>query len=302
MAEKKDHLSVCVCTYKRPEMLGHLLDTLNQQETQDGFIYSILVVDNDKEESARETVARAREKSPVTIEYHVEPIQNISLARNRAIRGAEGDFIACIDDDETADRKWVFSLIQAIKAHAADGILGPVFPSFVETAPSWVLRGKLFERESCPSGTEIKNAKQTRSGNFMIVRKIVKENEDLFRPEFGLTGGEDVDFFGRMLGKGYRFYWCQEAKVNETIPPSRVTRTYLLKRAMMRGVTAAKRGRLASLDTLRSIGAVLFYTSALPFLFLAAHHLFMRCLIRDCDHLAKILARFGIKLMHRWPT
>ena len=298
----RDHLCVCICTFKRREMLGHLLDTLKQQETCGFFTYSILVVDNDYEKSAKETIAKARVASPVLISYDVEPIQNISLARNRALKTADGDFLACLDDDEYADKQWLLSLYEAIKKYSADVILGPVLPCFSESPPSWVLRGGLFDRESFPTGTVIKNPNQTRSGNFMISRKMVRDNDDLFDPAFGLIGGEDSDFFKRMLERGYLFIWCQEARVFETVPSSRVTRTYLLKRALMRGAAAAKRGPLISTDTFLSVIAFISYTIALPFLLLGGHHLFMRYLIKDCDHLAKLLARFGIKVMRQWPS
>lgn len=283
-------------------MLRHLLDTLGIQETKGLFGYTVVVIDNDRAGSARETVESARPTSSVPLVYDIEPTQNISLARNKALRAVEADYYACIDDDEYTDPGWLIHLYEALQDHAADGILGPVLASFEAPPAAWITRGALFDRESYPTGTILKDPRQTRSGNFMISRKIIDENPDLFDPAYGLIGGEDSDFFKRMLHRGYAFVWCQEARAYETIPPARLTRAYQLRRALMRGVAAAKQRPFLSADTLRSTAACAAYTIALPVLAVVSPSLFMRYLIKDCDHLGKLLARVGIRVMRRWPS
>ena len=93
------HLSVCICTYKRPQLLKRLLETLEKQET-DGFTFSVVVADNDEGRSAEPVVLEFSAQSAIPVTYCMESEQNISLARNRAIANASGDFIAFIDDDE----------------------------------------------------------------------------------------------------------------------------------------------------------------------------------------------------------
>src|SRR5215831_20404674 len=90
----KHHISVCICTYKRPELLRRLLLKLEKLETNDLFNYSIVITDNDNTESARETVGSFASRSKIPVEYHVEPEQNIALARNLAVKHATGDFVA----------------------------------------------------------------------------------------------------------------------------------------------------------------------------------------------------------------
>src|SRR2546423_5339723 len=92
-------ISVCVCTFKRPKLLHQLLCKLREQETR-SFSYSITVVDNDAAGSAEKIVQQLRSRCGVTLIYHLEPEQNIALARNKAIVASTGDLIAFIDDDE----------------------------------------------------------------------------------------------------------------------------------------------------------------------------------------------------------
>ena len=278
------------------------METLEKQETMGLFRYSIVVVDNDCKESAKETVAKAQRISSVSILYDVEPEQNISLARNKALKIADSDFFACIDDDEFASAEWLVHLYKAAKEYAADGVLGPVLPFYEIPPPAWVTKGAFFYRKSFPTGRLLRSEESMRTGNFMISKKMIQESKNLFNPEFGLTGGEDSDFFKRMVIKNYSFVWCQEALVYETIPSTRLTRSYLLKRALLRGVSAAERASFMSFDTLKSFVAFLSYTPILPFLLLFRHHVFLRYLISDFDHIGKLMARCGIKTKMRWSN
>ena len=93
------HVSVCICTFRRPALLGNLLHKLVGQETQGLFTYSVVIADNDRAQSAKEIVAECATLD-LSVKYCHEPEQNIALARNRALENATGDFVAFIDDDE----------------------------------------------------------------------------------------------------------------------------------------------------------------------------------------------------------
>lgn len=90
---------VCVCTYKRPELLKRLLKIVALQETDQLFSYSIVVADNGSQ-SARDVVAEFARSSEIPVPYCIQTQRNIALTRNKAIENAAGDFIAFIDDDE----------------------------------------------------------------------------------------------------------------------------------------------------------------------------------------------------------
>ena len=103
MAEHS-HISICICTFKRAAQLGRLLQRLDDLITEDRFEYSAVVVDNDADGSAEATMLDWAQRSRVVVSYYLEPEQNISLARNRAVGEAKGDYLAFIDDDELPDR------------------------------------------------------------------------------------------------------------------------------------------------------------------------------------------------------
>lgn len=282
------HIAVCICTYRRPDLLLRLLDKLAEQQTENSFTFSAVVADNDAGRSAEAVVASFVQRSSLEVVYCSEPRQNIALARNAAIRNAHGDFIAFIDDDEFPASDWLVRLVQACDKYQASGVLGPVRPHFDEPPPGWIIKGRFCERPEPLTGTVMEGAK-CRTGNVLFRRAILEGSVEPFRQQFG-TGGEDVDFFIRMNQRGCIFYWCNEAVAYETVPPSRWTRSYMLQRALLRGKNSLKisEGRFGLL--VKSLVAVPLYSLILPIAALFGQHFFMKYCIKCCDHLGRLLA------------
>lgn len=272
-------------------MLRRLLQDLSTQETAGLFTYSAVVVDNDSGRSAEAIVRECAAASQLCIRYCTEPQQNIALARNKAVANAAGDFIAFIDDDEFPIRRWLLTLFEACHKYAVDGVLGPVKPHFADDAPGWVIKGKFYDRATYPTGLVI-DWRKGRTGNTFLKADIFLGEAMPFRPEF--RQGEDQDFFQRMIEKGHRFIWCDEAVAYEVVPPVRWKRTFMLRRALLRGSIEPKTSGFGVRDVLKSVVAVSVYTLALPFTLIAGQHKFMSLLVRLCDHLGKLLAVVGI--------
>lgn len=292
MTVEETHISVCICTFKRPEYLQRLLQSLEHQETRGVFTFSVVVADNDSGESARPVVQRFSQTSSLKIIYCAEPRQNIALARNRALSQAVGQFVAFIDDDEFPQSDWLLNLLNACHEYKADGVLGPVRPHFEENPPPWIIKGRFCERPEHPSGRKM-DWEECRTGNLLFKMSIIDGLTEPFDSQFG-TGGEDKDFFMRMTDAQRTFVWCNEATVFETVPQSRWTRGYMLKRALLRGKNVLKHpvGRFGIL--VKSLIAAPLYLVALPVLFLMGQHWFMRYSIKLCDHLGRLLALFGL--------
>jgi glycosyltransferase involved in cell wall biosynthesis len=266
--EERRHITVCICTYQRPQLLARLLKALECQQTAGLFTYAVSVVDNDRRETGRRTVEEAAATGSIPVQYDVEPEQNIALARNRAVRNASGTHIAFLDDDERPIDTWLLLLYRTCRSQAADGVLGPVKPEFLGTPPAWIVKGRICERKSYATGAIIRNYSDARTGNVLLDRRIFASEPQPFDPRFGRTGGEDVDFFRRMMEKGYVFVWCSEAEAYETVPPERMTRSYHLRRALLRGMVVFRRSTpaLKVLGVAKSLAAVAVYTPLLAVL------------------------------------
>jgi succinoglycan biosynthesis protein ExoM len=288
MTKEVPHISVCICTFRRADLLLRLLRELSKQETCGLFTYSVVVADNDELRSAEAVVAEFTAKSGTAVEYCVEPQQNIALTRNRAVAHAAGELVAFIDDDEFPTRNWLLTLFTACNKYGADGALGPVKPHFDDEPPQWVVKGNFYNRPSYPTGTVI-DGKKGRTGNALLKKKVfAAAGAQPFRPQF--RTGEDQDFFTRMIDLGYKFIWCDEAMAYEVVPPIRWKRSFMLRRALLRGGTVVLRQSFGPLEIVKSLIAVAIYTLMLPFALLLGQHRFMNVLIKLFDHLGKLLA------------
>jgi glycosyl transferase family 2 len=286
------HISICVCTYKRPQYLRRLIIGLSTQETYGLFTYSIVVADNDWLQSAEPVVNEFALTSRIPIRYCVECQQNIAMARNKAVDNASGDFIAFIDDDEFPQQRWLLNLFQACRKYGVDGALGPVKPYFDKGTPDWVIKGKFYDRPSYRTGFVI-DATKGRTGNVLLKRSIFAGIGEPFKAQF--QSGEDQDFFRRMIGKGYAFIWCDEAVAYEVVPSIRCKRMFMLKRALLRGGATPLHPTFGVQDVVKSLIAIPAYAVALPFALASGQHRFMTLLIKLCDHLGRLLGCLGIR-------
>jgi succinoglycan biosynthesis protein ExoM len=292
------HICVCICTYKRADMLRTLLHSLEHQQTEGQFTYSVVVADNDGERSAEAVVAEIAAASRINIVYCVEPEQNIAKARNKALEHAAGDFIAMIDDDELPPQDWLLTAWRYCVACGVDGVLAPVRPRFESTPAAWVVKSRLFDRPEPMTGHRL-TWRETRTGNVVMRHDLIAADPEPFSATFGV-GSEDKDFFRRMLQRGATFAWCNEAAVHEIVPPERCSRMYLVRRALLRGQNET------SFTNLRGIGksmiAVPVYALLLPVLLLFGQHYFMRYLVRLCDHAGKLLMLMRIRSIDKYVS
>ena len=285
------HISICICSYKRPELLRRLLRYLLDQKTGGLFTYSIVVADNDEQESARPVISEFELLLPIV--YCVEPEPNIASARNRAVANAKGDWIALIDDDEFPGQEWLFTLFTNGQRHGVDGVLGPVRPMFESPPPRWLIRGGFCERPEHPTGMAL-NWRQTRTGNVLFKRAILDHGHEAFSRTFG-NGGEDSDFFRRMIEEGRVFIWCNEAVVWESVPAERLKRSYFLKRALLQGQNQSHFADLPGI--LKSLVALPVYLLLLPLMLVKGQHAVMNLLIKATSHFGQIAALIGFKPM-----
>lgn len=226
-------VTIAVATYRRPRMLSRLLDSIERSTVI--ARPQVVVVDNDPEESARRTV---EEWTYEAAKYVSEPRPGISNARNAGIYAAQGsEFVVFVDDDEHVSAGWLEALLDTVHKYDADAVAGPVISLLNENCPPWIQHSGLFNRSRRPTGTQISEAG---AGNLLIRRSVLTELSltEWFRPDLGLSGGEDADLTRRMTAMGYRIIWCDEAEVWEEVPPQRTTFDWLAKRFV----------RLASVD------------------------------------------------------
>jgi succinoglycan biosynthesis protein ExoM len=229
-------VAVCIATFRRPRGLTRLLDSLCSLEFPAGNApaWRIVVVENDASMPNRDRIEAARAAFRVPLIHGVEPVRGIASARNRAVLLAgDVDFIAFIDDDEMVDCRWLDELLQAQRRYDADVVNGPVLARFDEPPPTWILRGRFFDRAHHPTGSQIQYAN---TGNVLVKAHWLQSVERPFAEALNLSGGSDTLFFSQIRQRGAQMVWCDEAIVEECIPPSRAKAGWILTRAFRLGI------------------------------------------------------------------
>jgi glycosyltransferase involved in cell wall biosynthesis len=226
-------VAVCVATYARPDGLRRVLDGL--RALRDVPPLRVVVVDNDAAGPCRAICADLAGDFPLGLRYEVESRRGITFARNRCVAAAGDDvaFVAMLDDDEVPEPHWLAELLRVQAATGADVVTGPVIPYFPDPVPTWVTRGRFFDRPRYQTGHRLPHAHT----HNVLARRAVFDVTGGFDDRFALTGGEDLEFFKRATARGFTVVWADNAPVQEWIPASRATAGWLLRRSYRAGTT-----------------------------------------------------------------
>lgn len=242
-------VSVVLCTYNRADMLTRTLRSLIRQEV-DEISFEIIIVDDGSTDNTSEVVEAARKESPVPIRYFCQPNLGVGHARNRAASEALGSWIAMIDDDELAPRKWLHELVNTARDTGADCVGGFCRLKVIGTCdirPIGTVRMLLGENPAMKGNAPKQSLydrlrfRATRvavpGGGNALIKKQVIEKLGRFRP---MRGGEDLDFFRRAEMDGARFACASRAVIYHLIPSDRLAPGRLYGLAKNAGATQAK--------------------------------------------------------------
>jgi len=233
---------IAVPTFRRPDDLELLLPRLLEQaahsaRTDAGGTFStrVLVVDNDPAGSAAGVAA---EFAGEGVEYVREDWAGIAAARNRAMDESSADrLLVMIDDDELPQPRWLDALLDTWSREQAALVAGRVIASFESDLDPWIAAGDFFTRRNLTTGAEIT---VSAAGNVLLDLDQVRRLGIRFDESLGLSGGEDTLFSRQLHAAGGRMVWCAESVIHDRVPFSRMSRSWVLRRARSHGSTAVR--------------------------------------------------------------
>jgi cellulose synthase/poly-beta-1,6-N-acetylglucosamine synthase-like glycosyltransferase len=230
---------LCVLTLHRPVGLARCLDAIAALELPDeeAVDLRVVVVDNDAGCSGRRVVEQVA--CPWPVDYLVEPDRGIPRARNRALAAAgDTDLVGFVDDDEAPAPDWLVAMLDARRRTGAAVLMGRSIVRFVEAPAPWVVEGGFFQYERFTSGDSFPFW-YARTSGILIDRTALPVGRAVFDDRFRLSGGSDLHLFSRMHEAGHRFAWVDEAVVEETVPATRATLGWLVRRTYRYGTTSS---------------------------------------------------------------
>jgi succinoglycan biosynthesis protein ExoM len=264
-------LLVGIPTHRRPELLRACLDSIAVQE---GDLPEIAVFVADNDPLRREGRKVAEQLAP-TFRFPLSSIiveePGISAVRNAILKEARrshADFIAMIDDDETASEGWLRALLKVQVEYVADVVGGPVKPLFPGSVPEWLKPG--FARRKRATGRV--DLVDATSSVLISCRALEAVGWPAFESAYGLTGGGDTEFFLRARDSGMTFGWSNDALVYESFESERLSAGWVLRRNFRYGTTRIRLSRAYRMENTPTFAWVAFHLAASPFLLILAIH------------------------------
>ena len=244
-------ITVALCTHNQADRLPRTLADLGKLVSP-SHPWEMLVVDNASTDETAALLADTRWWPPgVAVRIVHEERLGLSNARNRAIKEARGQYLLFIDDDETPDPHWLTAYERDMLAYTPDALGGRIDVLFeYGERPSWLqdellgFLGQLDHGEGCWL-----NDPDTPfyGGNFAVRVAIFPEvgefDSDLGRKGEVNTGGEDTEFYRRIIARNYRVRWVSDSIINHRIRADKLRRSYFLDLHYRQGMSEGSRTR-----------------------------------------------------------
>lgn len=227
--------TVALCTHNQAARLARTLDDLTRLKPPVAP-WELLIIDNGCRDGTSELLAHRAWPAGWSVRVVREEKLGLSNARNRAIAEAQGAYMIFMDDDETADPDWLCAFERLIHAHDPDAFGGRIRVLFEDARPAWLtdeLLGFLGELNRAEHVTPLTDPYTSFYGGNFGFRKSVCEAVGGFDAMLGRkgrdnTGGEEVDFYRRLLDGGFSVWWTPEAVIHHRIQAAKLARSYFL--------------------------------------------------------------------------
>lgn len=242
--------TVALCTHNQANRLQRTLVDLAQLKPPRG-LWELLIIDNGCHDSTPDLLTRHIWPDGWQVRVVRENTLGLSNARNRAIASARGDYVIFMDDDETPDPDWLCAFERLIWDKRPDAFGGRIRVLFEDARPPWLtdeilgFLGELNRADTVAPLTEPHTSFY--GGNFgvhvSVCRRIGNFDTFLGRKGANNTGGEEVDFYRRLLDAGMKVWWTPDAIIYHRILASKLRRNYFLDLHFRQGWMEATRQR-----------------------------------------------------------
>lgn len=198
--------SVVIPTYKRPEGIRRVLNSLVGQTDKD---FEVVVVE-DGSKVASDVCQEF--KDDLKIAYFWQENAGPAKARNLGFKKALGEVIAFTDDDMKLPQDWVAKLKMGFRTHPEVVGVG----GFMKAPESVFQKSKFAQYEWFVSSVTYHADSQERVGGFespaggtnnIAFKKKILDEVGGFDENFPVPAGEDADLKKRITDKGYKLLY-----------------------------------------------------------------------------------------------
>ena len=239
-------LSLIIPTHNRSERLIAALESVIRQDLPAADWECVVVSNN----STDDTVARfgdfAARYPGLNLRLVTEDGPGVSFARNRGIAETSAPLLVFIDDDERINPGFLRAYADFFDAHP-DAVVagGRIIAEYVTGRPAWLSKyTEMPIANPMDFGDAVRPfpAGRVPGGGNMAFRRSAALRYGGFDPSLGrvgrmLIGGEENDFFERLMRGGETCWYVPGAVMWHIIPPEKLTESYFRRLCYNVGVS-----------------------------------------------------------------
>ena len=239
-------LSLIIPTHNRSERLIAALESVIRQDLPAADWECVIVSNN----STDDTVARfgdfAARYPGLNLRLVTEDGPGVSYARNRGIAETSAPLLVFIDDDERINPGFLRAYADFFDAHP-DAVVagGRIIAEYVTGRPAWLSKyTEMPIANPMDFGDAVRPfpAGRVPGGGNMAFRRSAALRYGGFDPSLGrvgrmLIGGEENDFFERLMRGGETCWYVPGAVMWHIIPPEKLTESYFRRLCYNVGVS-----------------------------------------------------------------
>lgn len=241
-------VSVIIPTYNRSEKIVLTLEALNKQ-TLPSDKYEVLVVDNNSQDTTKETIQRCIQRYPeLNLRYLFEKKQGLNFARNCGVQQANSDIVAFLDDDSIPETDWLRALVSTYGDPTIGCVGGKITPGFPENTrlPRWL--SPIFNGYFSGFDPGVNQNKELAGNDYfpyganISFKKEAIISAGFFNPKLDRCGGTliaggETEMCLKIQRMGWKIFYNPHAAVHHLISPSRITRKYFFDHVKGEGIT-----------------------------------------------------------------
>ncbi len=250
--------TIVLCTRDRAALLGSALESLlGIDYPADDF--ELVLIDNGSSDGTKRVADRFAERAPFALRYFYEARAGLSVARNRAIQEARGEYLFFTDDDQLVDEKVLREHERVARTYRSRVQQGCIELRFPRGQPSW-LRGELTtvlgKTRDLPEGPQDIDL----YGGNMLLKREVFADFDAFREDLGKGAAgysEDIEITRRLLKGRETVVYAPGARIYHLIEPDRADPSFFRRNAFEKGYSdglICESSHALAREALRTVG------------------------------------------------
>lgn len=246
-------ISLVIPTHNRAEPLLEALGSVVRQDLPAAEWECVVVNNNSTDDTESRFAAFAAAHPECSLRMVDESGPGVSYARNRGLCEASAPLVAFIDDDERVNPGFLRAYLDFFDRHPEAVVAGGrIIADYPSGRPDWMSRYvEMPIANPMDFGPEVRPFPVGRvpGGGNMAFRREGLAAYDGFDPSLGrvngeLIGGEENDFFERLLRGGETIWYVPGAVMWHIIPPRKLTRDYFRRLSYHVGVSQRLRAQI----------------------------------------------------------